>query len=148
MNRTGKILLLGYGNTLRGDDGVGPRVAGTVAGWGLPEVEAIERHQLTPELAEPISRASRVIFVDAAVNQDGDMVKVTPLVPEAAQQVMYHTASPAALLGLAEAIFGRAPAAWLVSIPVNALDIGECLSPQAERGVAVALEKIRELLSA
>lgn len=142
------ILLLGYGNTLRGDDGVGPRVAEIVAGWGLPRVEAIERHQLTPELAEPISRAARVIFVDAAVNQPVDEVTVTPVVPAADDQVMYHTASPAALLGLAESVFGHAPKAWLVSIPVGELGIGEGLSPQAQARMAVALDRVRQLIDA
>jgi len=36
--RTVDYLIIGYGNTLRGDDGAGPRVAEAVAGWGLPNV--------------------------------------------------------------------------------------------------------------
>ena len=146
MNANGIILVLGYGNTLRGDDGVGPRVAETVATWRLEHVEAIARHQLTPELAEPISRAARVIFVDAAVNQPDDGVKVASLAPAAGQHVLYHTASPAALLGLAESLFGRAPEAWLVTIPVTEVGIGEQLSPQAQRGVAEALDEVRKLI--
>lgn len=126
---------------------MGPRVAETVATWRLDNVEAIERHQLTPELAEPISRAARVIFVDAAVNQPDDAVRVAALAPAAGQQVLYHTASPAALLGLAESLFGRAPEAWLVTIPVTEVGIGEHLSPQAQRGVAEALDQVRKLVT-
>ncbi len=57
--------MIGYGNTLRSDDGVGPRVAMAVASWGWPGLKAIAVHQLTPELAEPLAAAELAIFVDA-----------------------------------------------------------------------------------
>ncbi len=59
------VLVIGYGNTLRGDDGVGQLVAVAVSKWQLPGVIALERHQLTAELAEPLSRAAIAIFVDS-----------------------------------------------------------------------------------
>ena len=55
-------LVIGYGNTLRGDDGVGPLAADTIRGWGLEGVAAISITQLTPELAEPISAARLAVF--------------------------------------------------------------------------------------
>jgi len=67
--RTVDYLIIGYGNTLRGDDGAGPRVAEVVAGWSLPNVRAISAAQLTPELAEALAGAEVVIFVDAQVSQ-------------------------------------------------------------------------------
>jgi hydrogenase maturation protease len=146
MTRQNDILLIGYGNTLRGDDGAGPCLAAAVAAWSLPNVTVLERHQLTPELAEPVSRAARVIFADAAVAPGGQSVNVSEVSPEAAQQVMYHTLSPAGLLGLAKSVFGHAPMAWLVSIPVTELGMGEGLSPQAEQAVQVALGRVRELV--
>lgn len=60
-----EILIIGYGNTLRSDDGAGQRVAELVAEWQLPNVRSLPLHQLTPELAENISQAKLVIFVDA-----------------------------------------------------------------------------------
>ena len=62
------LLVIGYGNTLRGDDGVGPRVAEAVGELNLPGVHTLICPLLTPELANPISRAGKVIFVDAAVD--------------------------------------------------------------------------------
>jgi hydrogenase maturation protease len=46
-----KILLIGYGNTLRNDDGVGVRIAEIIAEENRPHVQVIATHQLTPELA-------------------------------------------------------------------------------------------------
>jgi hydrogenase maturation protease len=48
-----QVLVLGYGNTLRRDDAVGPLAAEAVAGWGRPGVLALALPQLLPELAEP-----------------------------------------------------------------------------------------------
>ena len=63
-----RLLVIGYGNTLRGDDGVGPRAAEAIATLALPGVRALVCPLLTPELAEAVSQAGVVIFVDAAVD--------------------------------------------------------------------------------
>src|SRR2546421_12899232 len=60
-------LVIGYGNPLRTDDGVGWQVAQQLATDLADDVDVIGTHQLTPELAEPISRAGLVVFVDAGV---------------------------------------------------------------------------------
>src|SRR5690242_12833541 len=67
-----RVLVIGYGNPLRGDDGVGWHAAEALA-KSLQDEERVpaERvmvlacHQLTLELAEPLSRVERVIFIDA-----------------------------------------------------------------------------------
>ena len=67
----GTILVIGYGNSLRSDDGAGCRVADIVASWDLPYVRSLTVHQLTPELAEPIAQSDLTIFVDACVSNNG-----------------------------------------------------------------------------
>jgi Ni,Fe-hydrogenase maturation factor len=74
-----EILIIGYGNTLRGDDGAGQRVAEMVSEWGLDEVRSLSVHQLTPELAEPISTAKLAIFVDAYPDTDSQGLQVRRL---------------------------------------------------------------------
>jgi len=62
-------LVVGYGNTLRGDDGVGPRVAELLAADPrLAGAVVLARHQLTPELAADIAEAALVVFIDASEN--------------------------------------------------------------------------------
>ncbi len=63
-----ELLVIGYGNPLRGDDGVGPAVSGAIAVLGLPGVRALSVHQLTPELAAEAAGARVAVFVDAAVD--------------------------------------------------------------------------------
>jgi hydrogenase maturation protease len=62
-----KTLVIGYGNTLRGDDGVGSLVAEQVATWSLPDVRSHSIHQLTPELAAEIAQAEQIFFIDASI---------------------------------------------------------------------------------
>jgi hydrogenase maturation protease len=138
------LLVIGYGNTLRSDDGVGPKVAEATAALGLPDVRALAYALLTPELAEPISQARAVIFVDAAVDAPRQ-VQLRRLAPAASSQIFAHAATPAILLALARDVFGRAPQAWLLTIPAEQLGIGEELSASTQRGFETALQEIKKL---
>ena len=138
------LLVLGYGNTLRRDDGVGPRVAEAVAALALPGVRALACPLLTPELADPISRAHVTIFVDAAVDAPRE-VQLRKLAPADTSQIMAHAASPATLLALARDVFGHAPEAWLLTIPAENIGIGEELSAFTSRGLETAIEEIKKL---
>jgi len=63
-----KALVLACGNSLRGDDGVAFQVVSYLRNDSCdPAAEFYCQQQWTPELAEPISQADIVIFVDAAV---------------------------------------------------------------------------------
>lgn len=137
-------LIIGYGNTLRGDDGVGPRVAEVVESLQLPNVRTLICQQLSPEHADPISRAETVIFVDAAVDAPGE-VHLRPLEPGATSQLMAHAANPPTMLALARDVFGHAPRAWWLTIPAAKLEFSETLSPEARCGMNEAVETIQSL---
>nr|MDQ2730551.1 hydrogenase maturation protease [Armatimonadota bacterium] len=60
-------LVIGYGNPLRRDDGLGPMAAQRLAALADPlRVQVLTPYQLSPELAEPISQARFVLFIDAS----------------------------------------------------------------------------------
>jgi hydrogenase maturation protease len=139
-----EFLVVGYGNTLRRDDGVGVKVAEAVAALNLPGVNVITRHQLVPELASVLSRARAVIFVDAAAAAESDL---EPRQVEAGNdgKILAHAADPRSLLALSRQIFGRCPPAWCLAIPVQDFGFGEGLSAQAEAGLEPAVQRIRQL---
>lgn len=139
-----QILVIGYGNELRSDDGVGPMVAQIVAGWNLKGVHAIVCPLLTPELADAISKACTAVFVDAAVDGTAE-VQFSRLEPHESCQIMAHAADPRTMLALARDVFGHAPEAWWLKIPAHSLEFSHQFSPDAQRGVADALEKLRTL---
>lgn len=139
--RRDDLLIIGYGNTLRGDDGAGPHVAEAVAARNYPGVRTLACALLTPELADPISQARVAVFVDAAVDAPHE-VRLRKLEPAASSQIMSHAADPVTLLALARDVFGRAPEAWWLTIPAVQFDFGGDFSPQTQNGIAIALEKI------
>ncbi|MCS6847839.1 MAG: hydrogenase maturation protease [Anaerolineae bacterium] len=146
------FLIIGYGNTLRSDDGAGPRVANAVASWHLPNVRAIAAHQLTPEMADALVAAEVVIFVDARqADPHGESpagVTFTSIsAAEDATPASAHISDPRRLLALTKQVYGRCPQAWLISVPGVNFDFGESLSEQARKGVEVALRRIRLLFT-
>jgi len=144
MRATAPILVIGYGNTLRADDGVGPRVAEAVEALQLPGVRTLTCQQLSPEHADPIARAQSVVFVDAAVDAPNE-VQLRPLEPNNSSQLMAHAADPRTMLALARDVFGHTPKAWWLTIPAVTLEFSETLSPEAERGCAQAVARIQAL---
>lgn len=144
MLATTSILVIGYGNMLRADDGVGPRVVEAVESLRLPGVRTLTCQQLSPEHAEPISKAETVVFVDAAVDSPAE-VQWRPLVPSDSSQLMAHAADPRTMLALARDVFGHTPKAWWLTIPAMYLGCSESLSPFAEQGYAEAVTMIQFL---
>lgn len=137
-----ELLVIGYGNSLRRDDGVGPRVAEAIAELNLPGVRTLDCQLLSPELADPIARARRVVFVDAAVDEM-DGVKFRKLVPGDTTQLMAHAADPRTMLALARDVFGRSPEAWWLTIPAMQLGFGMDYSPETEAGFHTAVTEIQ-----
>jgi hydrogenase maturation protease len=141
-----EFLVIGYGNTLRGDDGVGPRVAEAIGHLRLSGVRTLICPLLTPELADQISRAGKVIFVDAAVDAPNE-VQWRKLEPGETSQLMAHAADPRTMLALSRDVFGRVPEAWWLTIPAVELGFSEEFSAAGQRSFAEAVEKIQVFCS-
>ena len=79
------VLVIGYGNPLRGDDGIGRHAAELLAGDPpLDGAEVLTSHQLVPELAEDISRASLVVLIDASLQGEPGSLSVRRIEPHPA----------------------------------------------------------------
>ena len=139
-------LVIGFGNTLRRDDGAGVRVAEEIERLALPGVRVQTCHQLTPELAEAIAAVEHVVFVDASAEPRAG-VELKTIQPACPPTPLAHAADPRTLLFLARELFGYAPKAWLLTQPAPDLGLGEGLSLEAEAGVRVAISKLRQLIA-
>jgi hydrogenase maturation protease len=141
------LLVIGYGNTLRQDDSVGPRVAERIKARHLRGVHTLICTQLAPEHAEPVARARTVVFVDAAAGALRQ-VRLQRIAPGESPQLLAHAAAPATVLALARDVYGRAPEAWWLTIPAVHLGFGTGLSVTAQRGAARAVREIVRLAEA
>jgi hydrogenase maturation protease len=134
-----RTLIIGYGNPLRGDDGLGWHAARRLRERiADPDVGILALHQLTPELADDLSRADLAIFIDAACEGEPGSVCRRRVEPSSGEAAFTHHATPEALLSAARALFGRAPDAVLFTAAVESVELSERLTPAAER----ALERI------
>jgi hydrogenase maturation protease len=139
----GSVIVIGYGNDLRSDDGIGQRVANVLH---LSNVQSLAVHQLTPELAHTLASVDLAIFVDACIVSYRSQVEVRSLTPASHTVITGHTGDPSSLLALTKAIYGDCPQAWWITVPGVNFEVGDRLSPVAEIGVAIALEKIAQIV--
>jgi hydrogenase maturation protease len=137
------MLIIGYGNRLRSDDGVGFRAAELLRERGANSgVEILAVPQLTPELTEPVSRAQQVIFIDAAADGPPGEIRRRTLAPSAPGARFTHQMTPEALLAGAAALYGASPSGVLYSIAGESFAYGEQLTPAVERALAELVEKL------
>jgi hydrogenase maturation protease len=145
---TSGVLVVGYGNVLRGDDGVGWAVVARLS--RDPRFHGLQtraQHQLTPELALDASRAALVILVDASVVQAPGSVEVRRLDPaHAAGTAWTHHLEPDSLVALASELWGASPAVLVVSVGIASLETGDRLSPAVEAAVPRAVDAIARLV--
>ncbi len=142
------FLVIGYGNSLRTDDGAGQIVAQMITQWQLTGVQCLAVQQLTPELAENIANADVVIFVDAvATDSDNPTpVQVQPLPVEAINSSLGHHCNPRSLLAYAQILYGKVVKAYWVLIPGINFDFGETFSTVTQQGIDIALNQIKQIL--
>ncbi len=137
------MLVIGVGNDLRRDDGVGRVVASTIEEMALPGVRVMMRSQLVPELVEEMAASDRVVVVDASI----DSASLTARVAEAgADPAMTHHGSPESLLSLAGTIGLALPEVYVVGVPAVDLSLGEGLTPLTAALVPSAVDAVLVLL--
>ena len=142
------VLVVGYGNSLRTDDGVGPAVAARLAADSrLGGVDVRAMHQLTPELAFDASGVSLLVLVDASADLPaGEVAVFRPDGGSVSGEVMTHHVDPSGIVALARELWGAAPEVVIVSIGVSSLDVGDQLSPEVQGAVPRAIEAVVALV--
>jgi hydrogenase maturation protease len=143
-----RILVIGYGNPGRRDDGLGPALADRLENLDRANVTVDRDYQLSVEHAELVAHHDIVVFADAATDGDGHAPFYLRRV-EAAADTSYssHSLSPQAVLHLAAECFGAHPHAWLLGIrPVDMDSFAEGLTHEAEAHLALALAALRDAL--
>lgn len=157
-------LVIGIGNSLRQDDGLGLVVASQTYGAAVRLV-----HQLTPELAAELVGVDRVLFVDAWVvgsvvvgsggvglgvvgmqvaNQSRWTTPHPCLLPLEADgtSAMTHQLQPAQVLAICAALYQHRPRAALLLLPAHALGHGIGLSGAAAAQLPWARALLRRWL--
>jgi hydrogenase maturation protease len=139
-----EILVIAYGNPLRCDDGLAWHAAEKLSQLNLPHVEIITQHQLTPELAVLLSQAKTVFFIDAAQAGIPGELAWGPIEQQSSSSTFTHESSPAAILGLAQELYGRCAQAFTISVCGECFEHGETLSAKVEESLPHVVAIISE----
>jgi hydrogenase maturation protease len=124
-----RILIIGIGNTLRSDDGVGWHIAQEFRErLAASDSEAIAVQQLMPEIAETISRVELVLFVDAMDGGKPGRVQIQPIVVSDESRGESHHLTPEIVLGLTQRLYQRCPRAFQLTIAGESFNPGETFS--------------------
>ena len=132
------MLLIGYGNSGRCDDGLGPAFADRIAAMRLPDMEIDIDYQLTVDHALAVADAQKVVFADALMGSDAPY-EFGPIHPGAAGSLASHSLTPATVLELARTLYGKQPQAFVLGIAGAEFgEVKEGLSAEAKRNLDLA----------
>ena len=140
------VLILGYGNTLRSDDGLGV-VAANLLAERLPEgnIKIITSQQLGPEMVEDLRESHLAIFIDAGITNAPGESSCTPLFPQTEVPTgVSHHFTPGTLLALCQTFYGKAPEAYLYSVGAASFDLGEALTPTVQAAIPGLIDAVIE----
>ena len=146
-----RVIVAGVGNVLRGDDGFGPAVTELLA--DMPEgVDVIETGiGGIALLQELMAGADGLVLIDAVDQGEapGTVILMRPDVPEAVHVPDIHLANPDRVLSMAKTIGCLPENVVIVGCQVSSVDtLGEGLSPEVQRALAIAVKKIKETVDA
>jgi hydrogenase maturation protease len=145
-----RILVIGYGNSSRGDDAFGQLAAERIRELvRQPDVQTICLHQLAPELMEDLSQADLAIFIDAAASgEPGSLIRRDISAQPGTRAAFTHHGSPEALLSGAQALYGRSAEGVMFSVAAADFSFGAELSPAVADKLAPVVESVLRLIAA
>ncbi len=144
------LMIIGYGNPGRQDDGLGPQFIQYLEGSNdlSSEVTLSANYQLTVEDAYDIAAYKRVLFVDASLDAPAPFT-FTPLSGNDQQSIGSHQLHPEAVIQLCQTLYHSRPRAYLLAIRGYHFDhFGEALSEGAQRNLQAALDYIKRWIDA
>ncbi len=144
-----RILIYGYGNPGRQDDGLGNAFVQRMEDWvekeKLAGFEFESNYQLNIEDAANIAGKDLVVFVDASQEEIDDF-QLTPVNESAKVTFTTHAASPGYIFNLCREMFDHTPAAYLLHIKGYEWEFREGLTKKAEINLEKSLEELKTRL--
>lgn len=145
-----RILIYGYGNPGRQDDGLGVIFSEKMNEWALKNhlrcLDFDSNYQLNIEDAATISEKEIVIFADASI-EDFDSVKLTRVSPDNASiEFTMHAVSPSFVMKLCSDLYKKTPDIYLLHLKGYKWDFKEGLTMKARKNLNQALNMMQEIL--
>lgn len=140
-----KILVYGYGNPGRQDDGLGIRFAEQIELWSQEKkincISVEQNYQLNIEDSDTIAMYDYVFFADATIEnwvENMDFTEVNP--SDSSIEFTMHAVSPSFILDLCNKLYKKSPKTYLLHLKGYEYELAEGLTPKAEENLQLALE--------
>ena len=141
------VLVIGYGNPGRLDDGLGPALAEKLQKDARRSVTVTSNYQLNVEDAADVAKHDVVVFVDATLTGEQPF-EFRRIEPNDKMSYTTHSLEPQAVLGLANRLFAATTTGYVLAIRGYAFDnFSEQLSPKAHANLDAALDFLRTRLT-
>jgi hydrogenase maturation protease len=148
-NSVRPVLVYGYGNPGRQDDGLGVALVEQLAAWAasehLPGLTFDSNYQLNVEDALAIAGHDLVIFADAT-GEGADAFSFRRLAPHATIAFSTHAMAPESVLALCAELYGKQPPTWLLTIRGFAWEPNAAVTTAAQANLAAALAFLKTWL--
>ncbi len=147
-----KLLIYGYGNPGRQDDGIGARFVEMVDDWieedKLTDIYTDCNYQLNIEDSAVVADYETVIFVDASVVEEVEDFKLETIQPnDATIEFTMHAVSTSYVIDLCRKLYGKTPQAYVLHVKAYEFDFIEELTPKAAENLESAFQFIKKFIS-
>lgn len=139
-----RILVVGYGNPLRMDDGAGTAAAERIRALGIPGVEVRTAHQLVPEMAEDFALYDAVVLVDAAV--DGLPVSFFKVKHLRKGGTLSHHCDASLIASLLAGLYRSKTPVYACTIRGESFHLGEDMTLPVKLRICEAVERIHAFI--
>ncbi|MGD0764179.1 MAG: hydrogenase maturation protease [Roseiarcus sp.] len=141
-----RLIVFGWGNESRGDDGLGPRLLAHIAAAGWPDVTTVEDYQLQIEHALDLDGCDCSLFVDAGKDTPAPF-SFRAIARRRATTHTSHALAPEAVLDVYAQVKGRAPPpAFALCVRGQSFELGEGLSHEGTKRLEAAWAFVQTLM--
>ena len=141
-----RLVVFGWGNDARGDDGLGPLLLARVAGAGWPKVTTIEDFQLQIEHALDLEGAEAALFLDAGRETPAPFA-FAEIGPKRVATHTTHAIAPEAVLDVFARTLGKTPPpSFMLCVRGERFELGEGLSAVAAERLEAAWAFLQGLM--
>jgi len=149
LDKVPEILIYGYGNPGRQDDGLGIFLSEKIDNWikeeNILSVKVDYNYQLNIEDALEIADKNLVIFIDASKEEINDYY-LTKVKPSDRLEFTTHTVSPSYLLNLCKVIYNKTPDIYLLHIKGYKWEFLEEMTEDAKNNLSKAYDFLKEFI--
>ncbi len=146
MRNIKKTVVVGVGNTLRSDDGVGIYICSELEKINLQGLSVINTHQLHIELVEDLNQFDTIIIIDAGIKPNCE-VSFYPITEQNSNSIhSSHNIDATLLFSLLQNLYPSARSFFVCEIQVQNFELGENLSSMALINAGKAVKSITEFI--